>query len=194
MSKNIKQPKLRSTKNDCIYTPKPLADLAISYCNILPTDIVLDPCSGGGVFFDNLPDCDKRWCEIEKDKDFFEFTEKVDWVVGNPPFSIWNKWLKHTVEICDKFCYIIGSLNVIPNRLKLIQDAGFGITVYHLVKVYWWFSPVVILVAERGKTSIINFTSEVFLCDICNKRCLRGRGGVGFNECKEKIYKYNKNV
>ena len=46
----------RTTKNDVIYTPKPVALLMIDMCDIKEGDKVLDPSRGGGVFFDNLPD------------------------------------------------------------------------------------------------------------------------------------------
>lgn len=185
MSKNI-QWNQRNTKNDIIYTPKEVALLAISMCDIDNNDILLDPCYGGGVFYNNFPPTRKKlFCEIAKGEDFFLFKEQVDWVIGNPPFSIWNKWLEHTVKITDKFCYIIGIMNMIPTRLDKIHKAGFGITKLHLCKVYWWFSPVLIMIAERGKPSIISCSPTPFLCDKCNSRCKRGRGGIGMNVCSK---------
>tara|TARA_R110000787_G_scaffold38287_2_gene96630 strand:- start:2459 stop:2650 length:192 start_codon:yes stop_codon:yes gene_type:complete len=49
--------KHRQKANDVIFTPKPVAELMIKMCNIQPNDKVLDPSKGGGVFFDNLPEC-----------------------------------------------------------------------------------------------------------------------------------------
>ena len=72
--------KNRSTKNDVIYTPKPIALKMISMCNITPDMKVLDPSKGKGVFFDNLPKCNKDWCEITDNKDFFKYNERVDLV------------------------------------------------------------------------------------------------------------------
>ena len=50
-----------------------------------PSGRILDPCKGDGVFLKYLPGAD--WCEIEKGKDFFAWSNPVDWVFGNPPYS-----------------------------------------------------------------------------------------------------------
>ena len=175
--------------NDVIYTPKLVAKIMIDICDIKETDRVLDPSKGAGVFYDNLPPCNKDYCEITEDKDFFEYTNKVDLVIGNPPYSIWTKWLEHTVKICNKFCYIFGVYNFTPPRLQQIFNAGFIITKFHLCKVDWWFSPSFIVLFEKGniENSIISFTRERFVCDICGIRCKRGQKTkdkkYGMNEC-----------
>ena len=74
-------------------------------------------------------------------------------------------------------------MNFIPTRIKRIEDAGFGITKLHYCKVYWWFSPVLIMLLERGYPSIISHTPQPFLCDVCKGRCKRGRDGNGMNDC-----------
>ena len=187
MSKLIRNIQSRDKPNDKIYTPKDVALLMINLCHIKEDDTVLDPCLGGGVFYNNLPVCNKEWCEIEKDKDYFDFNDKVDLVIGNPPYSIWNKWIEHTVKITDKFCFILGVYNLTPPRLQILIDNGFGITYFHILKVDWWFSPSFIIIVEKNKESIINFTRPRILCDICNKRCSRGGTSKGkkwgMNEC-----------
>jgi len=190
MSKKIcKKIMNRNKPNDVIYTPKEVALLMIDKCNIKEKDKVLDPCLGGGVFYDNFPPCNKQWCEIEKGKDYFDFNDKVDLVIGNPPYSIWNKWLEHTIKITNKICFILGVMNLTPPRLQLLKDNGFGITYFHILKVDWWFSPSFIVIWEKDKNSVIDFTGDRFTCDICNsgKRCNRGRTvkgkKCGMNEC-----------
>ena len=143
--------KLKVSSNDIIYTPKPVAELMIELCEITSNIKVLDPSKGGGVFYDNLPDyCIKDYCEIEENKDFFEYNEKVDLVIGNPPYSLWNKWIIHTMEITDKFCYIMGCFNFTDSRLRKFLDNGFGITKFHLLKIDWWFSPSFIVIFEKN--------------------------------------------
>ena len=111
----------RKTANDCIYTPKEVAEIMIDLCDIKPADKVLDPSKGGGVFYDNLPECNKDWCEITEDKDFFKYDKPVDIIIGNPPYSLWAEWLKHTIKLNPKkFCYIFGVYNLNPNRLQKI--------------------------------------------------------------------------
>ncbi len=175
--------------NDVIYTPKPVAELMIKMCNIQPNEKVLDPSKGGGVFFDNLPECDKSYCEITEDIDYFDASGKYDLIIGNPPYSLWNKWLEHTIKLNpNKFCYIFGVYNLTPPRLQNIFDAGYIVSKFHICKVDWWFSPSFIVVFEKGKKedSIISITRERFYCDKCGKRCGRGSKGNSFNKCYAK--------
>jgi len=175
MSKIGHSIKSRKNANDVIYTPKPVAKLMIDLCNIKPTDKVLDPSKGGGVFFNNLPDCIKDYCEIEEDIDFFKYDKEVDIIVGNPPYSLWTKWLEHTIKLNPKkFCYIFGQMNLTIPRLKQIEKEGYKMTKIHLCKVYWWFGHSFVCVFEKSDKDSIMSYSDRFFCDICNKRCKRG--------------------
>lgn len=191
-TKNIKEIQIKKKANDKIYTPKKLAIDMIKLCNIEETDDVLDPSLGQGVFYDNLPKCQKDWCEIEKGRDFFEYTKgkKYDWIIGNCPYSLWDKWLEHTCNITDNFCYIFNSYNLTAPRLDKIFKAGFGITNITICKVDWWFSTSFIVVFKKDKASIVNVIRNRYLCDICGKRCKRGlkfQGKkYGPNECSNK--------
>lgn len=175
----------RIRKNDIIYTPKPLAIQMIEMCDITPDMKVLDPCYGGGVFYDNLPPCDKHWCELEKGKDFFSENERYDLVIGNPPYSKWNKWIEHTSKITDKFCYIFGFLNFTADRINHLNTLGFGVTKLSVVAVDYWFGQSIIAIFEKHKPSIINTLPRVF-CEVCNVKCNRGTEGRSFNECSPK--------
>lgn len=172
--------------NDVIYTPRPLALRAIEMANIQPDETVLDPSKGAGVFYDNLPPCHKSYCEITEGKDFYKWSEGVDVVIGNPPFSKWTPWLDHTLKVCKKrFIYIFGATSLTGNRLKKILDAGFGITSIHICKVAWWMSQSLVVVAEKGKPSIMT-GSPIQNCDICGVNCKRGIFGNPPNECMKK--------
>ena len=188
--------KLRQKPNDVIFTPKPVAELMIKICNIQPTDKVLDPSRGGSVFFDNFPECNKDYCEITEDKDFFKYDKPVDIIIGNPPYSLWNKWLEHTIKLNPKkFCYIFGQMNLTTPRLKKIYDAGYIVSKFHITYISWWFGRSFIVIFEKGEKedSIISFSENAILCDICGGNCMRGRTqtikGVkkkwGMNECSD---------
>ena len=181
--------KSRDNPNDKIYTPKNLALDMIDFCDIQEGQKVLDPCKGGGVFYDNLPDnCEKYYCEIDEGIDFFDFNEKVDLIIGNPPYSIWTKWINHTCNITDKFCYVFGTINFTPHRLKHIEEQGFGMTKMILTKVDWWFGHCIVAVFEKNKSSVIQY-KLTYPCDFCGKRCKRGRMNKGVkmnpNVCSE---------
>lgn len=176
--------KLKKSSNDIIYTPKPVALKMIEMCDIKDGDKVLDPSMGGGVFFNNLPtNCIKSYCEITENKDFFNETERYDLIIGNPPYSLWTKWIDHTMKLTDKFCYIFGCFNFTDKRLRDIIDKGYGITKFHLLKIDWWFSPSFLIVFEKNKPSIITVEPKRILCDICNGRCKRGRNKNDSNTC-----------
>tara|TARA_R110000772_G_scaffold4432_1_gene15778 strand:- start:471 stop:1058 length:588 start_codon:yes stop_codon:yes gene_type:complete len=175
MSKATHSIKNRKTANDIIYTPKPLAELMIQMCDIQQVDKVLDPSKGGGVFYDNLGECIKDYCEITEDKDFFKYDKEVDIIVGNPPYSLWTKWLEHTIKLNpNKFCYIFGQMNLTTPRLKQIEKGGYKMTKIHLCKVWWWFGHSFVCVFEKTEEDSIMSYSKIFYCDVCGKRCKRG--------------------
>jgi hypothetical protein len=171
LGKKQQSKEYKASPNDVIYTPKLVAMKMIEMSNITPNMKVLDPSKGGGVFYDNLPECKKDWCEIVEGKDFFQYNEKVDLILGNPPYSIWDKWIEHTIKITDKFCYIMGVFNFTDMRVRNIINAGFGLTALHLLKIDWWFSPSYLVIFERGKQSIISVEEKRIVCAKCNKRC-----------------------
>ena len=180
--------KLKKTSNDIYYTPLPVALKMIEMCDIRENDKILDPSKGGGVFYNNFPhNCIKDYCEISEGIDFFNYNEKVDIIIGNPPYSLWSKWLEHTMKLTDKFCYIFGAFNFTDKRLRDIINNGYGVTKFHLLKIDWWYSPSYLIVFEKNKTSIITVSYQCVICDICNKRCGRGRTLKGYkngmNQC-----------
>lgn len=166
---------VKHSPNDIIFTPKPVALDMIEMAEITPNMRVLDPCRGGGVFYDNLPECKKFYCEITEGKDFFDFDEKVDLVIGNPPFSLWDKFLTHTAKITDRFFYVMNIMNFSSKRIKLIEELGFGITFIKVCNVDWWFGESFLVMCERDAPSIVSYNPEIIFCDVCGTRCKRGR-------------------
>ena len=175
----------RRRKNDTIFTPKPLALRMIEVCNITPEMKVLDPCYGGGVFYENFPECNKSWCEIDKGKDFFDETDRYDLIIGNPPFSMFSKWLQQTVKLTDRFYYIFGAMNFTDYRITEISKLGFNISRIDSFTVDYWFGGGFAVMFERRPDSIISVFGR-FCCDVCGKRCNRGTTGFSFNECSPK--------
>jgi len=177
--------KSRKVANDRIYTPEKVAKMMIKMCEIEKDDKVLDPSRGGGVFYNNFPECDKDWCEIDEGIDFFKYNKEVNIIVGNPPYSLWSKWLKKTVELNPKkICYIFNISNLTPFRVDNLINAGYGIKKFILLKVDWWFSSSFLVLFEKGYKSenIINIRDRI-MCEKCGKRCGRGSKGKSFNKC-----------
>lgn len=88
---------------DVVYTPDWVARDMVEYFK--PSGRILEPCAGDGAFLRYLPGAD--WCEIEKGRDFFTWHEQVDWIIGNPPYSVFSKWLGHSMEIAQNIVYLI---------------------------------------------------------------------------------------
>ena len=193
MNKLCNNIKNRKVANDKIYTPLPIAKRMIELCNIQPNDTVLDCSKGAGVFYDNLPECKKDWCEVDTDivgndiKDYFDYNTNVDLVIGNPPYSLWDKWIEHTMKITNKFCFIFGVLNLTQPRVRDILNNGFGITKIEICSIDYWFGHHFIVIFEKNKPSLMSVYDKRVYCDICNKRCKRGKKGYSFNKCYNDI-------
>lgn len=112
-------------KNDKVYTPLPIAKRIIDLFPLYGK--VLDPFKGGGAFYNQYPDfVDKDWCEIDEGRDFFDYTEKVDWIISNPPYSIFDEVLKHSFEIAENIVYLVPLSKIFTSlkRIKGILDFG----------------------------------------------------------------------
>jgi len=118
-------------QNDVVYTPDAVARDIVNYFN--PSGMCLDPCLGDGAFYKYLPS-GREWCEIEKGRDFFFWSKPVDWIVGNPPYSIFSDWLRHSMELAPNIVYLIPIAKVysVEGRMKEIyQWGGIVETVYY---------------------------------------------------------------
>ena len=159
----VKNLKDKENPNDKKMTPRNLALKLINMTPIKPGDILLDGFSGKDSFYSQYPNNVKKyWCEIDKGRDFFKWNKKVDWVgPTNPPYSKIKQVLEHSCKIANKgIALLIGIINIGPNRIKMLEDYGFGITHFHICNVTGWFGKSLFLIAEKGKPSIISYDTE----------------------------------
>src|SRR3990167_3088011 len=91
-------------KNDIVFTPDWLAKKIVSMFPI--SDKVLEPCKGEGVFLKYLP-MDTDWCEIADAKNYYDYNTKVGWIVTNPPYSDFNRFLDHSFELADNIVLLV---------------------------------------------------------------------------------------
>lgn len=89
---------------DVVYTPDWCAKDMVDH--FAPGGTVLDPCRGLGAFHNLLPE-DSPWCEISEGVDFFDWSKPVDWVIGNPPYSLTRKWFAHSYTFTQHLVYLI---------------------------------------------------------------------------------------
>jgi len=110
-------------EQDVIFTPEYIAEGIINHFK--PSGKCLDPCKGNGAFLKYLP-INSDWCEITEGKDFFDYRKKVDWIVGNPPYSIFEKWLIHSFKVADNIVYLIPITKALTSYrvMKQIYELG----------------------------------------------------------------------
>ena len=90
--------------NDVVFTPDKVAKFLVELFN--PEGKILEPASGEGVFLRYLPK-NTEWCEITKGRDFFDYNKKVDWIITNPPYSNFNKFLAHSFELAENVVFLV---------------------------------------------------------------------------------------
>lgn len=110
-------------RGDVVYTPSWAA--ADMVAHFQPSGRILDPCKGEGVFLDYLP-TGTEWCEITEGRDFFDWRERVDWVVSNPPYSLTRKWFRHSYAVSDNLLYLVPLRNVFSGYGFLREIHEFG--------------------------------------------------------------------
>lgn len=98
------QPNRNYKSNDKIMTPLYLTKLIVNYFN--PKGIILEPCKGSGNFLKFLP-IHSLWCEIDEGIDFFNFQEKVNWIITNPPWSKVRDFLYHSMELSENIVFLM---------------------------------------------------------------------------------------
>lgn len=113
---------------DVVYTPNHVAATIVQ--RFKPVGKVLDPCAGDKAFSSHIPNC--LWCEITEGRDFFEWKDPVDWLIGNPPYSILNAWLEHSFSIANDIVYLLPIAKVFGSRKRLLMIKNYG----GIVEVY----------------------------------------------------------
>jgi len=121
MQKNLF--KLDVVKSDIVYTPDNIAKSIIDY--IKPRGKCLDPCIGDGAFYRNLPE-NSEWCELKYGKDFFDYYNKVDWIIGNPPYSIFKDWLEHSFNLSENVVYLLPTNKVFQRQIIMNMINRWG--------------------------------------------------------------------
>lgn len=111
--------------NDRIYTPDPLASDIVKHFR--PAGSILEPAAGGGAFLRALPR-GSDWYEIDQGRDFLAGNGHWDWVVTNPPYSLFRPFLQKAMQVADNVVFLCldNAWNMRARRRDL-QSAGFGI-------------------------------------------------------------------
>jgi hypothetical protein len=161
ISHKIKQ---RKTPKDIFITPKELAKSHIDMIKTNNNEIWLDPCrfNENGSYYSQFHN-NKDWCEITEDKDFLSYTNKIDVICGNPPYSLLDKWFKKSIELNPRvISYLIGINNLTARRLEWFQDAGYGLSQMKMLKIFSWYGMSVICIWEKNTEQIMQYDRKIW--------------------------------
>lgn len=117
----------KSGTHDKVMTPEKIAKMIIDWLPLQKSDIILDPCKGTGSFYNNYPENTiKHYCEIDEGIDFFNFNFDVDWIITNPPYSIFDEFLKHSFEIADNVVFLCPLSKIVSSMGRVRQYKKYG--------------------------------------------------------------------
>lgn len=120
-----------ATVSDNVQTPINIAKMIVSMFS--PQGFILEPCRGDGNIYNELPE-PKDWCEIKEGKDFFDYRCKVDWIITNPPFSIYDRFLEHCFTIADNVVLLVPIAKAFKSmRIERIVDTYGGLKTIWLI-------------------------------------------------------------
>lgn len=167
---NDKLAKKIEKNNDIVYTKPEMAIYLLSTINFKKGDIVMEPCKGKGAFFDNFPkDTKKLYCEINENKDYLQFSGKVDYTISNPPFVprslFWNFHLKAMETTNKEIYWLINmlSLNVFtPKRLEEMKEKGWFIESFQVVSDKRWFGRYIFIKITKTPSNFFSWNSKSF--------------------------------
>ncbi len=108
---------------DVVYTPDWVARDMVEFFK--PSGRIMEPCKGDGVFMKYLP-ASTEWCEIQEGRDFFKWTEPMDWIISNPPYSVFSKWLDHSMKVSNHIVYLIPLTRLFNSGFFIKRQAKWG--------------------------------------------------------------------
>ena len=153
INKIINRDNTTATLKDKVYTPNQVAIDCITHTLpfIQDSDILFEPFSGLDAFYNNFPiNNPKEWTEIDRGRDFLESNIKCDWIITNPPYSIWNNIIDKIMSSCNKgFCVLVNNLTISIPRLDHINNNGFYISFIYCFGINKWFGTQTYYIFEK---------------------------------------------
>ena len=110
-------------KNDVVFTPDNIAKQICEMFDI--KGIVLEPCKGEGAFLKYLPE-NTEWCEIADGKNYYDYNKKVDWLVTNPPYSDFNRFLEHSFNLADNIVLLVPLAKLFKSMGTIQKVLNYG--------------------------------------------------------------------
>lgn len=146
--------------NDKIMTPDNIAIQIVNHFK--PHGKILEPCRGEGAFIRALEgNCD--WCEISEGRDFLEISGHWDWIITNPPWSKFRKFLQKGMEVSDNIVFL-SFVNAwfMKARMRDMKKHNFGLIEVLTIDTGKWISTGLTIGAgwiRRGWEGGVHFSS-----------------------------------
>jgi hypothetical protein len=99
-------------KSDLVMTPDALASAVVHHFSSQMSGRILEPCCGEGAFLRALAAngfSDVINLELSKGEDFFTFTEPVEWIITNPPWSKARAFALHAYTLANNIVWLINT-------------------------------------------------------------------------------------
>jgi len=136
--------KHRTEAKDVFYTPLSVVRKHLEGIDSRPEDKWFDGFAGQHIYYDNFPSANKDYTEITEGKDFFAYTEHVDIVCSNPPYSMIDKVLEHSVSLQPRIIsYLLLEGKMTPKRIEYLNKQGYSMTGMYMCKVFKWYGMAV---------------------------------------------------
>ena len=95
----------KATASDTVFTKNTTAKWIVDYFK--PQGSILEPAAGENAFYNLFDNEEKYRCEITDGLDFFGWDKKVDWIITNPPYSIYDHFLQKAFSIADNVVFFV---------------------------------------------------------------------------------------
>ena len=150
------------------YTKEEMVKDLLKLIKFNEDDVVLDAGSGlNKVWYKNINVKNKYECELEDGNDFYDWYKKVDWVVGNPPYSHAKDFLLKASEISNKgIAFLVNNqcFNsfLLPSRLEKMKEKGFYINKIKVVNDKRWFGRYYFVIFTKKKNDFIEYELKTY--------------------------------
>jgi hypothetical protein len=118
------RPAIPKGGNDRIYTPDDLARDIVNH--FMPSGDIVEPAAGRRAFMRALPPR-TDWFEIDDGRDFLQAQGHWDWLITNPPYSLFRPFLQKALQVADNIVFLcLDNAWNLRARRRDIRAAGFG--------------------------------------------------------------------
>lgn len=115
----------------------------------------LEHCRWTGNIYKLLPS-NKSWCEIDEWVDFYDCIVQSDWIITNPPYSDFDRFLDKCMEVADNIALLVPLAKPFSSltRIRKIQEYGWIVEIKvfpYSAGIAWfpfWF-PICILYIKK---------------------------------------------